>query len=147
MIFSDNNKIGMFLVITGICSFTTGIFFFFERSLLLLGDICFIVGICMLLGPKGSLGFFTKKSKLIPSLIYLLGFFLLVVRWSFVGAVVQIYALFSMFRSFLPFIFEYLMSVPVIGPFLSKLIRVQPAVQQDVQHERQQAKGQDLSVN
>ena len=129
MIFSDNNKIGMFLVTAGVCSFMTGIFFFFERSLLLLGDICFIVGICILLGVKGSLGFFMKKSKLIPSMIYLFGFFFLVMRWAFVGAIVQLYALFSMFKSFLPFIFEYLMSLPVIGPFLSKITRVQPSLQ------------------
>ena len=33
----------------------------------------------------------------------------------------QIYSLFMLFRKFLPFIFEWLYSVPVIGPFLSKV--------------------------
>ena len=128
MFLSDNNKIGMFLVTAGMCCYTTGLFFFFERALLLLGSICFITGIFTLLGLAGSIKFFTKKGKLAATLIYMLGFVMLVMRWAFFGAVVQLYGLFCLFRSFLPYVFEYLMSVPVIGPFLSRVIRVQSVV-------------------
>jgi len=132
MIFSDNNKIGMFLVLAGVCSYFLGCLMLFDRSLLLLGNLCFVAGIFVLTGAYSGVLFFTGKGKLVGSLYFLAGFIIIIARWSFVGGLVQLFGLYGMFKSFLPFLFDYLMSVPVIGPFLSKLSRVQPAVQQSV---------------
>ena len=129
MLFSDSNKIGMFLVLTGLSSYLLGLLLLFDRSLLLIGNLCFIVGIFVLVGLLGGLTFFTSKGKLAGSVYFFIGFTAITFKWAFVGALVQLIGLYGMFRSFLPFLFEYLMGVPVLGPFLSELTRVQPAVQ------------------
>ena len=117
--FSDNNKIGSFLVLAGICSYFVGLVLFFDRSLLLIGKLCFVIGIFVLVGIWGGFVFFTSKGKLVGSLYYFIGFVTIMMKWPFIGGLFQIFGLYGMFKSFLPFLFEYLMSFPIIGPFLS----------------------------
>jgi len=61
--FADNSKIGIFLVIAGLAFYMTGILFLFDRSFLLLGNLCFLTGIILLIGVIGALSFFTKRGK------------------------------------------------------------------------------------
>lgn len=129
MFFSDNNKLGMFLVLSGLCSYFIGLILLFDRSLLLIGNLCFVAGIFVLVGVLGGFSFFTSKGKFMGSLYFFIGFLIIVLKWSFIGGLVQIFGLYGMFKSFLPYLFEYLMSMPVIGPFLSKLKRIQSALQ------------------
>lgn len=124
MIFNDNNKIGMFLVLSGVCSYFLGLILLFDRSLLLIGNICFVIGIFVLVGLWGGFTFFTSRGKLIGSFYFLIGFLVIMMKWSFIGGLIQLFGLYVMFKSFLPFLFEYLMSLPIIGPFLSKLNRI-----------------------
>lgn len=67
------------------------------------------------------LAFFAKKGKVKYSGIFFLGFFVILLRFSFIGGLLQLYALFLLFRSFVPFIIDWLFSVPGIGPFMSSL--------------------------
>lgn len=119
MLFSDNNKIGMFLVMSGVCSYFLGLLFFFDRSLLLLGNLCFVVGIFVLIGLYSGFMFFTNKNKILGTIYFMIGFLVIIMKWPFIGSLVQLFGLYNMFKSFLPFLFDYLVSVPVIGPFLS----------------------------
>lgn len=54
------------------------------------------------------------------SAVFFFGFLLIVLKFGFLGGAVQLWSLFMLFKSFLPYILEYAYSVPVIGPFLSK---------------------------
>lgn len=121
--FTDNNKIGLFLVLAGISAYIFGIILFFDRSLLLLGNVCFLMGLISLVGIFGTVSFFTKKGKLKASMIFFVGFFVLIIKFAIIGGLLQIYGLIGMFQSFFPHIFEWMMSLPGIGPFLSKLKR------------------------
>lgn len=115
---TDNSKIGIFLVLAGLASYFTGILFLFDRSLLLLGNICFFVGLNLLVGLLGTMSFFTKRGKFKGSCVFFIGFFVIVIKFAFIGALMQLYGLFILFYSFLPHLFEWIVSVPVIGPFL-----------------------------
>ena len=57
---SDNGKIGIFLVLVGISSFFFGIIMFFDRSLLIVGNLCFLIGLVLLIGFFGTIKFFLK---------------------------------------------------------------------------------------
>lgn len=126
---NDNNKIGIILVMAGISAYFLGLIFFFDRSLLLIGNLCFLIGIATLIGFFGAISFFTKKGKMKASLFFFLGFFVIIIRFSIIGCILQIYGLLSLFRSFIPHLFEWIMSVPGIGPalkhnrFFNKLYR------------------------
>ena len=84
--FSDSNKIGIMLVIAGIVLYMMGLMFFFDRSLLLLGNILFLSGITTLVGVVGAMSFFTKRGKLRGSLFFFFGFFVLVMGFSILGS-------------------------------------------------------------
>lgn len=83
--FSDNNKIGFFLVFAGVSAYLFGIIFLFDRSLLLLGNVCFIMGLISLLGVIGTVSFFTKKGKAKAALFFFLGFFVLILKFGLIG--------------------------------------------------------------
>ena len=115
---TDNSKIGIFMVMAGLSSYSVGLLFFFDRSLLLLGNILFLVGIRMLIGFMGSVSFFVKRGKLKGSLFYFFGLFVIIIKFAFIGAILQLYGIFILFYSFFPHLFEWVLSVPLIGPFL-----------------------------
>ena len=71
-----------------------------------------------MIGITGMITFFSKKDRVKYSVIIFLGFVVTVFKMSMIGGIMQIYSLFLLFRSFLPVIFEWLFSVPFIGPFL-----------------------------
>ncbi len=117
--YSDTNKIGIFLVLTGVICYILSLVLIFDRSLAIIGNLAFIVGIYCLIGFVGTLSFFTKKGKLKGSVLFFGGFFVILMGITILGIPLQLYGLFVMFRSFLPFLFDWAMSAPGVGPVLS----------------------------
>ena len=70
---SENSKVGIGLVVTGITLYIMGFIFLCDRTLLLLGNLCFLAGLVSLIGFFGTLSFFLKKGKAIGSLIFFIG--------------------------------------------------------------------------
>lgn len=83
--FTDNNKIGLFLVLAGVSTYLFGIILIFDRSLLLLGNLCFLMGLISLIGVFGTISFFTRKGKAKSAMIFFIGFFLLVLKFGIIG--------------------------------------------------------------
>ena len=95
------------------------------------------MGMYFLVGIQGTTGFFMKKSKKLAKFrqnfwlgflgkikysgVFFVGFFVIVMRFGLIGGIIQLYSLFMLFRSFLPYVLEWMYQVPVLGPFLSKL--------------------------
>lgn len=60
--------------------------------------------------------------KIKGSVLFFLGFFIiLVVRQTLIGFVLQLWGLFLLFKSFLPFIYDSATKMPIIGRYLSIL--------------------------
>ena len=103
------------------------------------------MGIVALIGAKSTLYFFFKPSKLMGSVFYFLGFFMIMIGWYMfvlLGFVSQMYGVFLLFRSFIKTIFAYCQTLPVIGPilrnspFIHKLVN---AIAED-SHQKKKAK-------
>jgi hypothetical protein len=61
------------------------------------------------------------EGKIKGSIVFFLGFCLvLFVRLTFIGFLLQLWGLFLLFKSFLPFIYDSASKLPVIGKYLSK---------------------------
>lgn len=68
-----------------------GLILLFDRALLAMGDILFLIGITLLLGPARTFTFFARRQKWKGTLGFWLGILLILMRWPFVGFVVQCY--------------------------------------------------------
>ena len=115
----DNRKIGIGLCVLGALCFCIGIPFFFDRTLMSLGNFSFLGGLSFLLGPMKTAQFFFKREKFVASFAYFSGLILTLWGYSFIGFVAQLYAIWRLFAAFLPNVFQGLRLIPGMSFVLS----------------------------
>ncbi|KAJ4954697.1 hypothetical protein NE237_011480 [Protea cynaroides] len=120
---SEQKKIGIGLIGFGFFFSFLGIILFFDRGLLALGNIFCLLGIVLLLGWQSTWRLFSIKNNCKGSVSFLLGLFLIFVRWPIAGIIIEIFGSVSLFSGFWPSIKIFLFQVPVLGwilqyPFL-----------------------------
>mmetsp|Transcript_24064 Transcript_24064/g.53271 ORF Transcript_24064/g.53271 Transcript_24064/m.53271 type:complete len:139 (-) Transcript_24064:141-557(-) len=98
----DNKKIGIGLCGIGVVCVTLGVFLLFDRTLLALGNVAFLVGLGLLLGVTKAFKFFVRKEKWKGSTSYFLGISLIVWGWPFAGFLLEMYGIWKLFAAFLP---------------------------------------------
>ncbi|CAI2378899.1 unnamed protein product [Moneuplotes crassus] len=119
----DNKKIGLGLILLAILFFALSLLFMLDRAFLVMANMAFIAGFVMLIGVWGTLQFFMRRTKIKGSIIYFIGFVMIIMGFPFftlTGFILQIYGVFLLFRSFIKTIFAYMQTMPVIGGFLRK---------------------------
>ncbi|EZF31298.1 hypothetical protein H101_05077, partial [Trichophyton interdigitale H6] len=99
-----------------------GILMFFDRSLLAMGNILFLIGLPLILGPQKTLAFFARRQKLTGTVTFALGIFLILFRWPLIGFCVELYGLFVLFGDFLVTLGGFVGSIPVVGPYLRRAL-------------------------
>mmetsp|Transcript_102790 Transcript_102790/g.204093 ORF Transcript_102790/g.204093 Transcript_102790/m.204093 type:complete len:141 (+) Transcript_102790:78-500(+) len=110
---SDSRKIGIGLCGIGISCLVLGACLLCERTLLALGNVAFLFGLGLLLGPSKTFRFFFRKEKWQGSTAYFLGIGLIIYGWSVVGFVLELYGVWRLFAAFLPNVLNSLkMAVP-----------------------------------
>ncbi|BEI94470.1 uncharacterized protein CcaverHIS019_0700420 [Cutaneotrichosporon cavernicola] len=92
---SDRQKIGVALAAFGVFFMLLGIVLFFDGPLLALGNILFLTGLPLIIGPTRTFYFFSRKEKWRGTICFFLGI------------------------SFFPVVLQALRQMPVIGTFLS----------------------------
>ncbi len=83
MLLDDNRKIGMTLCGLGLALFTIGCFLFFDRILITMANLAFILGLGFLLGPQKTGLFFWKKKA--PSGFFFGGMVIIMYGFPFIG--------------------------------------------------------------
>jgi hypothetical protein len=120
------------LVLSGILYFL-GVILLFTRSFILLSNVfycllsfCFFLDFISSLALLESLSSLVKKvnsicnqGKIKGSIVYFSGLLLIIVGFSFIGAVAQIGGFFLIFRSFLPDLYDFVCRTPMVGKYLS----------------------------
>ncbi|XP_043723526.1 vesicle transport protein GOT1 isoform X2 [Telopea speciosissima] len=120
---TEQKKIGIGLIGFGFFFTFLGIILFFDRGLLALGNIFCLLGVALLLGWQSMWRLFTNKNNYKGSLSFLLGLFLIFVRWPIAGIIIEIFGSVNLFSGFWPSIKIFIFQVPVLGwilqyPFL-----------------------------
>lgn len=98
-----------------------------------LGNIMFLSGIPLTIGVRDTVKFFTLKKRRVGSACFLGGTLLILVRWTFLGLLVQGYGFWRLFATFIPTVLQYARKVPYVSTFLnlplvkSALNKVAPA--------------------
>lgn len=77
--------------------FIFGLILFFDRALLAMGNILFLIGITLLLGPQRTFVFFARKNKWKGTLAFWAGVLLILMRWPLIGFGVELFGIFVLF--------------------------------------------------
>eukprot|EP01012_Entosiphon_sulcatum_P015484 TRINITY_DN20435_c0_g1_i3.p1 TRINITY_DN20435_c0_g1~~TRINITY_DN20435_c0_g1_i3.p1 ORF type:complete len:139 (+),score=18.50 TRINITY_DN20435_c0_g1_i3:55-471(+) len=115
---SDSRKIGLMLTGAG-CMFTLlGVLLLFDSLLLTMGNILFIAGVALTIGPHKAVSFFIRKDKMKGSITFFLGITLVLFGWAIVGLAVQAFGFINLFGDFFPVALRFARAMPVIGAVL-----------------------------
>jgi len=120
-------KIGVGLTSFGALFMMLGVMLFFDGALLALGNILFLGGLFLIIGPQKTFYFFARRNKLRGTACFLGGILLVFFKWPTIGVLVEMFGFLNLFGDFFPVIITFLRQVPFIGQFLN-LPYVRPLV-------------------
>ena len=95
-----------------------GMSLFFNKTLMRLGNLCFMGGIPLTIGPSRTLGYLAKKEKMRATVCLALGILLVFSGWPVVGIALEAFGLLNLFGNMFPIAMAVLKTMPVIGPLL-----------------------------
>mmetsp|Transcript_2123 Transcript_2123/g.3066 ORF Transcript_2123/g.3066 Transcript_2123/m.3066 type:complete len:145 (-) Transcript_2123:191-625(-) len=117
--FSNDKKIGIGLTAFGLVFLGLGVLCFFDTSLLTIGNVLFVAGIMNIIGLWRTVRFFFgSPEKWWGTVMFLVGFALVLIRWPVIGMIVEVYGIYKLFFRFGEKILHLLHITPVIGPLL-----------------------------
>ncbi|CCG24341.1 Got1 protein [Candida orthopsilosis Co 90-125] len=116
---SERQKFGVGFTAGGIFFFIFGILTFFDSGFLALGNLLFIIGLILIIGPQRTISFFTRPTKIRGTVCFALGIILILMKWSFVGFILESFGILGLFGDFFGTIVQFLRSIPYIGDVLS----------------------------
>lgn len=114
----DATKIGVLLTGFGGFFFFLGIMMFLDSSMLTLGNILFVAGVALTMGPHRCKAFFLEKKRMRSSICFFVGILLVMVGWCFFGLIIQMFGALNLFGNFFPLAVRLLESLPLIGPIM-----------------------------
>lgn len=116
---NGNRQIGFGLLGSGSIITMLGISLFFNKTLMRLGNLLFIAGVPMTLGPSRTLGYFVKREKFRATGCLALGIFLVFIGMPVFGIILEAFGIMNLFGNLFPFVWAVAKNMPGIGPLLS----------------------------
>ncbi|KAG2150443.1 vesicle transport protein [Suillus clintonianus] len=116
---SDAQKIGVALTTFGTLFMFLGVMMFFDAALLALGNMLFLSGLTLIIGPQKTFYFFARKQKLRGTACFIGGILLVFMKYAFIGMIVEIFGFLNLFGDFFPVVVTFLRQLPFIGNLLS----------------------------
>ncbi|KAK1256263.1 hypothetical protein MKX07_008522 [Trichoderma sp. CBMAI-0711] len=98
---SDNQKIGVVFCSGGGLFLVGGVMLFFDRAMLAMGNILFLIGLTIIIGPQKTFFFFARKQKAKGTAAFFAGLTLILIKWTFIGFLVEAYGIVVLFGDFL----------------------------------------------
>jgi hypothetical protein len=86
--------------------------------MLAMGNILFLIGLTIIIGPAKTLLFFARRQKLKGTAAFAAGILLILLRWPLIGFLVELYGIFILFGDFLGTIASFMRNIPVVGPYI-----------------------------
>lgn len=115
---NDATKIGVVLTGLGIFFSFLGIVMLLDSALLTLGNILFVAGVALVMGPARSKSFFLDPRRFRSSICFFFGILLVMWGWCLIGLMVQGFGALNLFGNFFPMVVRVMESMPVIGTVL-----------------------------
>ncbi|KAL3481437.1 vesicle transport protein [Aspergillus californicus] len=121
---TDNQKIGVIFCSGGGLFLFGGVLMFFDRSLLAMGNILFLIGLTLIIGLQKTLAFFSRRQKINGTAAFVFGILLILMRWPLIGFLVELYGLFILFGDFLVTIGQFAGNIPIVGPYIQRGLEI-----------------------
>ncbi|TFK75353.1 Got1-domain-containing protein [Pluteus cervinus] len=116
---SDAQKIGVALTTFGGLFMFLGVMLFFDAALLALGNVLFISGLTLIIGPQKTFYFFARKQKIRGTVCFIGGVLLVFFKHPFFGVLIETFGFLNLFGDFFPVVVTFLRQLPFIGTALS----------------------------
>ncbi|KAH8827939.1 vesicle transport protein [Flagelloscypha sp. PMI_526] len=110
---TDSQKIGVALTTFGGLFMVLGVMLFFDAALIALGNILFISGLTLIIGPQKTLYFFARKQKLRGTVCFFFGVLLVFFKRPFFGVIIETFGFLNLFGDFFPVIITFLRQLAV----------------------------------
>jgi len=118
MLKNGNRKVGFPVLGAGAVFTILGASLFFNKPLMRLGNLCFVAGVPLTIGPGRAAGYFLKREKARATGCLAAGIFLVLVGWPVLGIALEVFGLLNLFGNMFPIAMALLKTMPVIGPLL-----------------------------
>jgi len=115
---TDMQKIGVAFCSGGGLFLFGGVLMFFDRAMLAMGNILFLIGLLLVIGVQKTILFFSRRQKIRGTAAFAAGILLILFRWPLTGFLVELYGIFILFGDFFATIAAFAGNVPIIGPYI-----------------------------
>lgn len=75
------------------------------------------------MGPRRTISFFTRKEKYQGTAFFICGIAAILLRWTIIGFILELYGIFRLFADFFGVIVGFIGAIPVVGPYIEALLR------------------------
>lgn len=116
---TDVRKIGIGLTAFGLAFSILGVALFFDKGLLAMGNVLYLAGVMLIIGPTRSVRFFFQKRKLKASIFFFAGMAVVLFGYPIIGMAVEIFGFVNLFGDFFPVVIAFLRRAPVTGKLLN----------------------------
>lgn len=116
---NGNKKIGMMALGGGAVFTLLGISLFFNKTLMRLGNLLFIVGVPLFIGPGRTTGYFLQPKKARATGCLGLGIFLVFIGWPVFGMALEIFGILNLFGNMFPVLMVLLKQMPIVGNLMN----------------------------
>uniref|UniRef100_M4DG29 Vesicle transport protein n=1 Tax=Brassica campestris TaxID=3711 RepID=M4DG29_BRACM len=112
---TEQKKVGLGLIGFGLSFSFLGVILYFDRGLLALGNLFWLIGVGLLLGWQSTWRLFTNVNNLKGTVCFVLGLFLIFVRWPIIGIILETYGCIVLFGGFWSTVKMFLSQIPFVG--------------------------------
>lgn len=120
LIRNGNKKIGMALLGGGAVFTLLGISLFFNKALIRLGNLLFIAGVPLFIGPSRTTGYFLQPQKARATGCLAAGIFLVMIGWPILGIALEVFGILNLFGNMFPVLMVLLKQMPIVGSLLNR---------------------------
>ncbi|EPZ31151.1 Got1-domain-containing protein [Rozella allomycis CSF55] len=122
MFLSEAQRVG--LTAFGVFFMFLGVILLFDSGLLAIGNLLFLIGIVLIIGPKKTSSFFLQKNKWKGTACFLFGILLVFFKFAVFGILIELFGFINLFGDFFPMVFSFLRRLPIVGNILAPLEKV-----------------------
>ena len=123
---NGNKKVGMMLLGGGAVFTLLGISLFFNKTLMRLGNLLFIAGVPLFIGPGRTTGYFLQPKKARATGCLAFGIFLVMAGWPIFGIALEAFGILNLFGNMFPVFMVLLKQMPVVGSLLKGSTNARP---------------------
>ncbi|TPX60054.1 hypothetical protein PhCBS80983_g02081 [Powellomyces hirtus] len=76
--------------------FAAGILLLLDKGLMAVGNLLFLTGITLLIGPNRIVGFFFRQDRINSTVCFFGGIVLVLIKWPFVGLILESVGIFNL---------------------------------------------------